>query len=69
MGTVDLNGDTIVTDERPSPSKTVEVKDRMAQRLVAECGVSEWQAKALVDSIGPEWSTLVREAELLIKLK
>ena len=39
----------------------------LAARLVAETGVSTSQAKELMAFLGANWSSLVREARMLIK--
>lgn len=39
--------------------------DDVVQRLVQETGISEAQARELVRLIGPDWSSLVREAKLI----
>lgn len=41
--------------------------DALAGRLVAESGISEVQAKELVTLLGTDWSSLMREAKLLLR--
>lgn len=41
------------------------IRDEVVQRLLRETGISEAQALELVDLIGLDWSSLVREAKLI----
>jgi len=38
-----------------------------AERLVRECSITEKQAQELISLLGLEWSSLVREARLIVK--
>jgi len=44
-------------------------RDALIDRLVAETGITRDEATELVDLIGPNWTSLIREAELLNKTR
>jgi hypothetical protein len=46
-------------------SERLAIARHIAQRLVAETGITEVQAAELVAFLGWEWSSLVREARLI----
>jgi hypothetical protein len=48
-------------------SERLAISRNVAQRLVAETGITEVQAMELVSFLGWEWSSLVREARLIPK--
>ena len=55
-------GDNLMADE---PDKPNPMNGQVIQRLVHETGVTHEQARELVALLGPNWSSLVREAKLL----
>lgn len=44
------------------------VFEGLIKRLMAETGISETQARELVQMLGAEWASLVREARMLRRL-
>jgi hypothetical protein len=44
-----------------------EAKRLLTKRLVEKTGITEAQARQLVETLGPNWSSLVREANILKK--
>jgi|GEM_PF-6661876 hypothetical protein len=42
-----------------------QVKNVLTRRLVKNTGITEVQARELVDRIGPHWPELVREAQTI----
>ncbi|MEQ1955218.1 hypothetical protein [Mesorhizobium sp. CN2-181] len=42
-----------------------EVRRLLVKRLVKEAGISEARASELIDMLGPDWSSLIREARNL----
>ncbi|WP_274627581.1 hypothetical protein [Arvimicrobium flavum] len=51
-------------DKDDPPQKLVP----LAKRLVAETGISEAQAREPIATLGVDWASLVREAQLLRKI-
>lgn len=41
--------------------------EALAERLVAETGISQAQARDLIALLGSDWSSLVREARLILR--
>lgn len=44
-----------------------EVNGILAKRLVRETGITEAQARELIEALGANWPSLVREARLIRK--
>lgn len=42
-----------------------EVKRLLIKRLVKQTGITEAEARQLVETLGPNWPSLVREAQIL----
>ena len=43
--------------------------DDIVKRLVKETCISEWQALELIQFLGLNWSSLVREAKILARIR
>jgi hypothetical protein len=52
--------------EKPAKLKGVE-RERLVRRLMLETGVAEADALDLISLLGTDWSSLVREAEVIAK--
>ena len=52
--------------EKPAKLNSTE-RERLVRRLILETGVAEAQALDLISLLGTNWSSLVREAEVIAK--
>ena len=52
-------------EESPGNWVSTEGKRLLIKRLVKEAGITQAQARQLVDALGPNWSSLIREARII----